>query len=97
MYAVFLQVTSVLAGVVSGTSENLIDGYVHHSDLEGIYASWGAEDSISGITEYWVAIGSGEGMLSLLMIVSTHKRIDLDSVEWLPFSINMMFQNSAYY
>ena len=80
MNDVLLQMTFVHAGVVSGTPENLVDGYVHHSDLEGIYASWGAEDTISGISEYWVAIGSGEGELSLQITISTHKRITLDIV-----------------
>ena len=75
MDVVLSQMTFVHAGVVSGTPENLVDGYVHHSDLEGIYASWGAEDTISGIAEYWVAIGSGEGELSLLIIISTHLNI----------------------
>ena len=54
----------VHAGVRSGEAEHTIDGFVHHSDLSGIRVSWAARDLQSGITEYLVAIGTGQGLSS---------------------------------
>ena len=53
----------VHAGVLSGESEELEDGYVIHSDKNGILASWGGSDGESGIKEYLVGIGSSGGMI----------------------------------
>ena len=49
------------AGVLSGNSEQLIDGLVIHNNPVGIRASWDGSDPESGITEYKVAIGTSVG------------------------------------
>ena len=49
------------AGVLSGDSEQLIDGLVIHNNQVGIRASWDGSDPESGITEYKVAIGTSAG------------------------------------
>ena len=55
----------VHAGVLSGDSEELLDGYVIHNDENGIIASWSASDVESGIGEYLVGIGTKKGMIAL--------------------------------
>ena len=55
----------VHAGVLSGESEELLDGYVIHNDENGIIASWSASDVESGIGEYLVGIGTKKGMTLL--------------------------------
>ena len=55
----------VHAGVLSGESEELLDGYVIHNDENGIMASWSASDAESGIGEYLVGIGTKKGMTVL--------------------------------
>ena len=52
----------VHAGVFIGEGEELIDGYVIHNDENGIQASWGAMDAQSGITGYYVGIGTEPGI-----------------------------------
>ena len=53
--------TFVHAGVLLGDAEELVNDYVVHNDEYGIAASWGAVDSESDISEYYVAIGTAEG------------------------------------
>ena len=62
----------VHAGVLSGASEELQDGYVMHNDETGIQASWGAIDVESGIMEYYVGIGTaiGKGLISFVQTCS---------------------------
>ncbi|KAK2165039.1 hypothetical protein NP493_1368g00012 [Ridgeia piscesae] len=60
------QMIFVHAGVLSGESEELLDGYVIHNDENGIIASWSASDVESGIGEYLVGIGTKKGTTDLL-------------------------------
>ncbi|XP_078616233.1 uncharacterized protein LOC144884654 [Branchiostoma floridae x Branchiostoma japonicum] len=48
-------------GVTAGEIEELEDGYVLHTDLQGIQASWMATDFESGVKSYWVAVGTTPG------------------------------------
>ena len=52
----------VHAGVLAGTSEEVIDGYVIHNDEHGISASWKGLDPESGIRDYIVTIGTSPGV-----------------------------------
>lgn len=52
----------VHAGVLAGSSEEVIDGYVIHNDEHGISASWSGLDSESGIRDYIVSIGTSPGI-----------------------------------
>ncbi|CAH1268735.1 Hypp3967 [Branchiostoma lanceolatum] len=52
---------NVRVGVTSGEPEELEDGYVLHTDLQGIQASWMATDFESGVVSYWVAVGTTPG------------------------------------
>ncbi|XP_035696857.1 uncharacterized protein LOC118430254 [Branchiostoma floridae] len=52
---------NVRIGVTSGEPEELNDGYVLHTDLQGIQASWMATDAQSGVVSYWVAVGTTPG------------------------------------
>eukprot|EP00058_Branchiostoma_floridae_P003025 XP_002588513.1 hypothetical protein BRAFLDRAFT_79466 [Branchiostoma floridae] len=52
---------NVRIGVTSGEPEELYDGYVLHTDLQGIQASWMATDAQSGVVSYWVAVGTTPG------------------------------------
>ena len=51
----------VRAGVLSGQSEELIDGYVIWNDQDGIQASWSGLDPESGVAQYAVAVGTQPG------------------------------------
>ncbi|XP_035668230.1 uncharacterized protein LOC118410564 [Branchiostoma floridae] len=52
---------SLKIGVTSGEPEELEDGYVLHTDLQGIQASWMATDFESGVVSYWAAVGTTPG------------------------------------
>ncbi|XP_078695732.1 uncharacterized protein LOC144924477 [Branchiostoma floridae x Branchiostoma belcheri] len=52
---------SVKIGVTAGEPEELEDGYVLHTDLQGIQAAWLATDFESGVVSYWVAVGTTPG------------------------------------
>ncbi|XP_066289112.1 uncharacterized protein [Branchiostoma lanceolatum] len=52
---------NVRVGVTAGEPEELEDGYVLHTDLQGIQASWMATDFESGVVSYWVAVGTTPG------------------------------------
>ena len=52
----------VNAGVVSG-SERVIEGFVFINDRSKIIGSWKGFDLESGITEYFVGVGSEPGRL----------------------------------
>ncbi|KAI8518956.1 hypothetical protein Bbelb_022130, partial [Branchiostoma belcheri] len=51
----------VRVGVLDGSEEEKIDGYVWQADPEGIQASWKALDPESQIKDYWVCIGTSPG------------------------------------
>lgn len=51
----------VYVGIFSGSSEELINGYVIQSDNSGIMATWFATDHESGISSYSIAVGTTEG------------------------------------
>ncbi|XP_078697384.1 uncharacterized protein LOC144925295 [Branchiostoma floridae x Branchiostoma belcheri] len=52
---------SVKIGVTAGEAEELEDGYVLHTDLQGIQAAWLATDFESGVVSYWAAVGTTPG------------------------------------
>ncbi|CAH1239174.1 HEG1 [Branchiostoma lanceolatum] len=52
---------NVRVGVTAGEPEELEDGYVLHTDLQGIQASWMATDFESGVVSYWVTVGTTPG------------------------------------
>ncbi|XP_066275501.1 uncharacterized protein [Branchiostoma lanceolatum] len=52
---------NVRVGVTAGEPEELEDGYVLHTDLQGIQASWMGTDFESGVVSYWVAVGTTPG------------------------------------
>ncbi|KAI8516764.1 hypothetical protein Bbelb_053450 [Branchiostoma belcheri] len=52
---------NVKIGVTAGEAEELEDGYVLHTDLQGIQAAWLATDFESGVVSYWVAVGTTPG------------------------------------
>ncbi|XP_066300154.1 uncharacterized protein [Branchiostoma lanceolatum] len=56
----------VLVGVLDGSAEEKIDGYVWQADPEGIQASWLAVDGESGIQDYWVSVGTSPGGSEIL-------------------------------
>ena len=49
------------AGVVYGQTEEVRDGYVIHSEGEGIWASWFGYDHESGIQAFYAAVGTSAG------------------------------------
>ena len=51
------------AGVVYGQTEEVRDGYVIHSEGEGIWASWFGYDHESGIQAFYAAVGTSAGGL----------------------------------
>ncbi|XP_046562951.1 uncharacterized protein LOC124271844 [Haliotis rubra] len=53
-------------GTLSGSEEELTDGYVIQSDTTGIKATWSAKDSESGIKSYMVAVGTTKGGTDIL-------------------------------
>ena len=57
----------VHAGVVSGESEEVVDGFVWQNNQEAIQGSWKAMDSESGILEYRVSIGTSEGRIDFIV------------------------------
>ena len=59
----------VHAGVLSGQSEEVIDGVVLHNDPDGILGSWKATDAESGIMRYMVAVGTSEGRFYVIEYV----------------------------
>ena len=56
-----LQILYVHAGVWSGESEEVVDGFVWHNNPNGIKGSWKAIDPESGIAEYIVSVGTSPG------------------------------------
>ncbi|XP_048250793.1 uncharacterized protein LOC124111176 [Haliotis rufescens] len=56
----------VYVGIFSGSSEELINGYVIQSDNSGIMATWFATDHESGISSYAIAVGTTEGGTDVL-------------------------------
>ncbi|KAI8486030.1 hypothetical protein Bbelb_361300, partial [Branchiostoma belcheri] len=52
---------NVKIGVTAGEAEELEDGYVLHTDLQGIQAAWLATDFESGVVSYWAAVGTTPG------------------------------------
>ncbi|XP_035662464.1 uncharacterized protein LOC118406510 [Branchiostoma floridae] len=56
----------VRVGVLDGSEEEKIDGYVWQADPEGIQASWKALDPESQIKDYWVCIGTSSGSCNVL-------------------------------
>ena len=54
---------SLKIGVTSVEPEELEDGYVLHTDLQGIQASWMATDFESGVVSYWAAVGTTPGKI----------------------------------
>ncbi|KAI8482777.1 hypothetical protein Bbelb_394390 [Branchiostoma belcheri] len=54
-------IINVKIGVTAGEPEELEDGYVLHTDLQGIQAAWLATDSESGVVSYWMAVGTTSG------------------------------------
>ncbi|CAH1250560.1 FAT1 [Branchiostoma lanceolatum] len=56
----------IRVGVLDGSAEEKIDGYVRQADPNGIQASWLAVDGESGIQDYWVSVGTSAGADDLL-------------------------------
>ena len=51
----------VHAGVIDGETEELENGFVIHTENEGIWISWLGVDHESQIDNYYVAVGTSEG------------------------------------
>ena len=51
----------VYAGVIDGETEELENGFVIHTENEGIWISWLGVDHESQIDNYYVAVGTSEG------------------------------------
>ena len=66
----------VHAGVLSGESEEVIDGYVWQNNPEGIKGSWKAMDPESGISDYVISIGTSQGDVSILSPRSVGTALD---------------------
>lgn len=45
-------------------AEELVSGYVHQSDREGIMVAWDIEDHQSGIVKHELAVGTTPGYYS---------------------------------
>ena len=60
---------SVRAGVIAGSVEEMVNGYVYQSKLHGTAGSWAAIDRESGVAEYLVSVGTTECECYLLYLL----------------------------
>ena len=59
------------AGVIYGESEEVKEGYVIHSQGQGIWGSWDGYDPESGIEAFYAAVGTSPGPVVFRLLFET--------------------------